>query len=354
MMPRGEDKAKAMIRAGIPAPSLALRMGNDVVRERAGVVYRELRTRSLINRCTAERMPFEWTVNPYRGCAMGCRYCYAAYTHEFLGVAVPEAFHTSVFVKTGGEVETAQRLITVLRRGEQIALGTATDAYQPGEATFGVTRRFLELVASQRGVRLSITTKGALILRDLDLLRRIHERSRLSIHVSLISADAALLRRIEPLAPPPEVRLEVMRRLADAGLDVSLSLAPVLPALTDSEQDLELLLGRVRAAGVRAFSYVLLFLRSPTREKYLRWLASAFPRYLEAYEAAYQGRVYLGGGYKRRTEALLERLRERHGFSNAWTGQPETAQPRQLSLWPSAVGRDASALGPSVIPLYRQ
>lgn len=325
-----------MLRPGVPAPSLAPRMGHEIVRERAGVAYRELRTRSLLNRCTSERMPFEWTVNPYRGCAMGCRYCYATYTHEFLGLEPPEAFHSSVFVKTGGETETAQRLLAVRRRGEQIALGTATDPYQPGESDFKVTRRFLELVATQRGIRLSITTKGAVILRDLRLLRRIHERSSLSIHVSLISPHAELLRRIEPLAPPPEVRLEVMRQLAEAGLDVSLSLAPVLPALTDSEQDLDLLLERVRAAGVRAFSHVLLFLRSPTREKYLRWLGSAFPRYLPAYQAAYATRVYLGGAYRRRLDALLERLRERHGLAKAWSQERAAERPRkpeQLPLW---------------------
>src|SRR5262245_48650289 len=263
-----------MIRPGVAAPNLEPRLGKQVVRERAGVAYRELRTRSLINRCSSERMPFEWTANPYRGCAMGCRYCYAAYTHEYLGVAVPESFHSSVFVKTGGELETATRLLAVRRRGDTIALGTATDPYQPGEAGFGVTRRFLEQVAGLRALRLTITTKGAVILRDLELLRRIHERSELAIHVSLISPHAELLRKIEPLAPPPEARLGVMRQLVEAGLDVRLTLAPVLPGLTDSEEDLELLLERVKQCGVRAFSFVLLFLRSPTREKYLRWLAA--------------------------------------------------------------------------------
>lgn len=325
-----------MLRPGVPAPSLAPLMGQEIVRERKGVAYRELRTRSLLNHCTSEQMPFEWTVNPYRGCAMGCRYCYAAYTHEFLGAAVPESFHSSVFVKTGGEAGTLERLRAALRRGERIALGTATDPYQPGEATFQVTRRFLELVVSQRGVRLSITTKGAVILRDLELLRRIHERSRLRIQVSLISPHAELLRRVEPLAPPPEVRLEVMRRLAEAGLAVSVSVAPVLPALTDAERDLDLLLAKVRATGVRAFSYVLLFLRSPTREKYLRWLGAAFPRHLPAYEAAYAARAYLGGPYRRRLEALLERLGERHGFENAWRRESVEATPtehEQLRLW---------------------
>jgi DNA repair photolyase len=261
-----------------------------------------------------DNKPFEWTVNPYRGCAMGCRYCYAAYTHEFMGIAVPEQFHSLIYVKTGGDEETARRINTVIRRGERIALGTATDPYQPGEAESGVTRRFLEMVARTRGVRLGITTKGALVLRDLDLLRRIHARSSLSVHVSLISMRADLLRRLEPWAPPPEVRIEVMRRLVEAGLVVSLGLAPVLPALTDSERDLDELLAQAAAAGVRHVFSNVLFLRSPTREKYLRWLEAEFPRYLEAYRRAYEGRVYLRGRYRERIDEVLLRLRRKHGF----------------------------------------
>ena len=325
-----------MIRPGVPAPSLAGRMAEAPFRERGGVAYRELQTRCLINRCTSPRMPFEWTVNPYRGCAMGCRYCYAAYTHEFMGIATPEAFHSTVFVKTGGHDETARRLAAVVRSGARIALGTATDPYQPGEADLNVTRRFLECVAQHRGARLGITTKGALILRDLALLRRIHERSSLAVSVSLVSPHAELLRRLEPLAPPPAVRLEVMRRLAESGIRVALAVMPVLPALTDAEADLDLLLGRAREAGVRRLAGNVLFLRSPTREKYLRWLAAEFPRYLEAYQRAYAGRVYLGGRYRRWIDERLSRLRAKHGFGPrddepAWSAP---ARAEQLGLWP--------------------
>jgi DNA repair photolyase len=310
-------------------------MAERPFRERGGVAYRELLTRSLLNRCDSPRMPFEWTVNPYRGCAMGCRYCYAAYTHEFMGIAMPEAFHSTVFVKAGGEAETARRLAAVVRSGARIALGTATDPYQPGEADLKVTRRFLEQVAQHRGVRLGITTKGALILRDLPLLRRIHERSSLAVSVSLISPHLELLRRLEPLAPPPALRLEMMRRLAEAGIRVSLSVMPVLPALTDAEPDLDELLSRARQAGVRRLGWNVLFLRSPTREKYLRWLGAEFPRYLEAYRRAYAGRVHLGGRYRRWIEERLTRLRDKHGFSRreaepAWA---PVVRAEQLGLW---------------------
>jgi DNA repair photolyase len=320
------------VRSGVPAPNLSPRMGADDIGQKGGVTYRELRTRSLVNRCGVDRMPFEWTVNPYRGCAMGCRYCYAAYTHEFMGITVPETFHSLVYVKTDGP-ETDRQLRRAVRRGERIALGTATDPYQPGEAERRVTRRFLETVARHRGVRLGITTKGALVLRDLDVLKRIAERSDVSVHVSLISTRAELLRRLEPWAPPPEVRLEVMRRLTEAGITVWLGLAPVLPALTDDERGLDDLLGQVAAAGVRhAFANVL-FLRSPTREKYLRWLAAEFPRYLEAYRRAYDGRVYLRGAYRTRIDETLLRLRRKHGFAEPRPTRQYDGPAVQLSLF---------------------
>jgi len=323
------------VRPGVPAPSLRARMAPEPFRERGEVRYLELESRSLLNRCVSERMPFDWTVNPYRGCAMGCRYCYAAYTHEFMGITTPESFHSTVYVKTGAEAETARQLPSIVRRGQLVALGTATDPYQPGETDLGVTRRFLEAAVQMRGLRLGITTKGAIILRDLDLLRRIHERSSLQVHVSLISPDAALLRRLEPLAPPPPVRIEVMRRLVETGLRVGLSLAPILPALTDAEADLDALLGAVAAAGVRTVSCVVLFLRSPTKEKYLRWLEAEFPRLVEAYRHAYGGRVYLRGGYRLRIDAMVKRLREKHGLGPSFAGASDRGIeiPRQLSLW---------------------
>jgi DNA repair photolyase len=305
------------------------------VRERGGVVYRELETRSLVNRCDSPRVPFEWTVNPYRGCAMGCRYCYAAYTHEYLGLEATESFHTAIYAKTGDLLETTRRLVTTVRRGERVALGTATDPYQPGEAELRVTRRFLERAAQLRGLRLGITTKGAIILRDLDLLLRIHERSRLSVQVSLNSLDADLLRRIEPWAPPPEVRIEVLRRLVGGGLRVGLSLSPILPGITDQEASLDALIGRAAGVGVKRMWGSLLFLRSPTREKYLDFVAREFPRYLEAYERAYASSSHLTGRYRQRIEETVRRLRQKHGLDSEDAAESGAYPrlPEQLDLF---------------------
>jgi DNA repair photolyase len=163
-------------------------------------------------------------------------------------------------------------------------------------------------------VRLGLITKGALILRDIELLQTIHRRSRLNVHVSLVSPHPDLVRKLDPWAPPPDVRIEILRRLTEAGIDTCLALSPVLPGLTDDEASLDVLLQRVAAAGVRRLFSNVLFLRSPTREKFLKWLGVEFPRYLEAYERAYATRVYLEGPYRKTIDALVRRLGRKHGL----------------------------------------
>jgi DNA repair photolyase len=315
------------------------------------VDYRALATRSLMNHCTSPRVPFPWTVNPFRGCAMGCRYCYAAYTHEFLGLSGQDDFHTLVYVKQPDGPDTERALDRAVRRGELVALGTATDPYQPAEAEARVTRRFLEAVARRRGVRLALVTKGALVLRDLALLRRIHRTSRLTVNVSLVSTRDDLLRRLEPWAPSPETRLRVLGQLVGAGLDAGLSIAPVLPGLTDGEAVLDDLMRRAAAAGVRRVGWRFLFLRSPTREKFFRWLETDFPHLLPAYRRAFAGRSYLDGRYQRRVGALLERLRDRHGLIAASFEPPPApgAGDRQLPLFPGGV-QSRDSMGREPIP----
>jgi DNA repair photolyase len=156
------------------------------------------------------------------------------------------------------------------------------------------------------------------------------------VRVSLISPHADLIRRLDPWAPPPAVRIEMMRRLNETGIDAGLGLAPILPALTDDEPSLDRLLGEVAAAGVKRMFMNVLFLRSPTKEKYLRWLGAEYPRYLEAYERAYAGRVYLHGSYRDRLSDLVRRLKRKHGFMEEnGDDRGPAAAPEQLGLWPA-------------------
>ena len=183
-----------------------------------GVEFRTMAARSMLNRVVSKRMPFfTWGLNPYRGCEFGCRYCYARYTHEFLDKDDPELFEREIFIKDHAAWLLRQELRQV-KEGEEIALGTATDPYQPVERQARVMRSLLEVFAEQEGLRLGIVTKSTLIERDLDLLTRIAARNRLTLHVTITTPDAKLARVLEPRAPRPDLRFQTVARLREAGL----------------------------------------------------------------------------------------------------------------------------------------
>ena len=179
-------------------------------------------------------MPFAWTINPYRGCEFGCVYCYARYTHEFLELRDPMDFERRIFVKRKA-AEVLERTLARTPIGlDSIAIGTATDPYQPAERTFGLTRSMLEVFARVGGIRLSITTKSNLVVRDLDLLKKIAERSEISVNFSLITMNRRLQRVLEPRAPRPELRLRALRELAAEGIRCNVLMMPMIPGLTDA------------------------------------------------------------------------------------------------------------------------
>jgi DNA repair photolyase len=315
-----------MNRPGVPAPNFVKRIG-VVVERRPGVDFQELHSRSLMNRLSLPSMPFGWTVNPFRGCEFGCRYCYARPTHEYLGHGEPEEFEERIYVKRGED----QQLLADLRRardsGQEIALGAATDPYQPAEGRFEVTRQVLQAMARVQGLRVGITTKSALVTRDLDLLGTIAAASELWVNFSVISLDAALLRLLEPRAPRPDLRLRAMRTLSAAGIRTRVFIMPVLPLITDGAAGLGELLRAARASGAREAIAQPLFLEFLERE--FPW---AVPRYRELYpEPGNAPRAYREG-----MERLVARLAREAGFSarsrDERVRDEASARPRQLSL----------------------
>ena len=244
---------------GVPAPAFVKRIG-AIVDQRRSVEFRPLETEELVNRLKDPRFPFGWTVNPFRGCEFGCRYCYARPTHGYLGHADPAEFESRIYVKQAHPSKLASRLRRALESGEEVAIGAVTDPYQPAEARFEVTRRVLEAIARVPGLRVGITTKSAGIARDVELLTEIAGRSDLIVNISLASMNAQLLRRIEPRAPRPDLRLEAMAKLVAAGVPARLFAMPVLPFLTDTEVGLRTLFtearqgGLVRQSGMCSFS----------------------------------------------------------------------------------------------------
>lgn len=240
-----------------PAAGGTLPLGPQVGDHGAEVIYREIPCKSIIGRSRGAETggyPFSHTINPYRGCEIGCTYCYARYTHGYLGLDDPFAFERQVFVKLGADRRVARDLCDAHFAGAEIAIGTATDPYQPAERRYRVTRRILEKLATFSGLTLSITTKSPLILDDLHLLLRLARKSSLTIHMSLVSLDGDVIRRLEPKAATPEKRLETIATLARHGLRVGLFLMPIIPGINDDPRQIARLETAARRAGA-AFVY---------------------------------------------------------------------------------------------------
>jgi DNA repair photolyase len=290
-----------------------------------------------------------WTVNPYRGCSFGCRYCYARYTHEFLGIEDPLAFERWIFVKVVAanalECEATERKL----RARPIAIGTATDPYQPAEGRYGLTRGLLEVLARYRGLQLSITTKSSLVARDLDLLSRIHERSSLSVHLSLTTLGRGLARQLDPGAPTPARRLRTVRALAAAGLHVGVAAVPILPKLTDDEDSLHGLFEAARSSGSSWVGTGPLFLASASRRYFLAWLRKRKPELLPHYRALYRRGIDVDPVWRQALRERIERIRKLTGMPahppHRWAKDPES--PPQLTL-PGLLAPPASRCAPAI------
>src|SRR5579872_1828614 len=223
---------------------------SDLLESKRQVEYFELPAHSILNR-TKPGMPFAWTINPYRGCEFACRYCYARYTHEFMEMA-PEEFEDKIYAKAH-VAELLRRDLRKADRSEGIAIGTATDPYQPAERRFGRTRAILEVFAGDRGRRVSIITKSDLIVRDIPLLLELKRANVLHVSLTITTLDTELARLLEPRAPRPDLRLAAVERLAQAGISVGVNPNPILPLLTDSEQSLDGLAAAASKAGATYF-----------------------------------------------------------------------------------------------------
>jgi DNA repair photolyase len=310
-----------------------------VIGQQKDIRYIGSRARAILNPPERTGMPF-WSINPYVGCALGCAYCYARYAHGYVADRAAAAnplrpdlqpgtddlppwlaFERRVFVKENA-ADVLRRTLRhgsarhqALARGEWMTIGTATDPYQPAERHFRVTRSILEVLAEHEGLGVSVITKSPLITRDIDLLVRIARRSSVRLHVSLISTDRELARRIEPRAPTPEARLRAIARLAGAGLHVTVNVMPILPGITDGPAQLDALVSAIAATGAQAIGACALRLRSAARQRYLPWVAQEFPELAARYHATYVRDHRTGERYRRGLSRVMGRLCARHGIA---------------------------------------
>ena len=295
------------------------------------VEYFSLESRSILNRCSSPRMPFTWTINPYRGCEFGCQYCYARYTHEFMELRGGREFEEKIYAKD----RAAEILRAELRRrvDGSIAIGTSTDPYQPAERRFGVTRGILEVLASERGRSLYITTKSDLIRRDVELLQAVARANVLHLNITITTTDADLARKLEPRAPRPDLRLEAVAELARAGLSVGVLMNPLLPGITDGSANLDAVARAAAAAGARYLGGGILFLQPCAQKVFFPFLDREFPHLAARYRERFTRNPYLRGPYADVIHHRVACIRERHHLA-AWPVdyEPELPTASQLLL----------------------
>lgn len=315
----------------IPLTGIArLASQGSVLAEKRRVEYRTLPTRKWLNRCSSQRVPFDWSINPYRGCEYGCKYCYARYTHEFMERRNPLTFETEIYAKDWDTVAFRGELKSV-KSGQILGIGTATDPYQPAERKFARTRQLLQALLTLRSVSIFITSKSDLIPRDIDLLQQLSQHNRVGVTLSVTTMDRDLARLTEPFAPRPDLRMKAVSQLAQAGIRIGVIANPVLPLITDSEANLESVARAAKAAGAYQFGANLLFLKPCSQRVFFPFLAEKFPQHLKRYEASYAQGAYLKGKYPERIRELADSIRARVGISardlqNVVLPQPPDAQ----------------------------
>jgi DNA repair photolyase len=293
-------------------------------------------------------VPFEWTINPYRGCEFGCHYCYARYTHEYMELDGGE-FEKKIYVKKDAaallawDVARKYSYQSQASGGEypdHIAIGTATDPYQPAEKEYGVTRACLEELAKHEGLSISVITKSNQIVRDIDVFKRIAERSSLSLNVTITTLRPRLARLLEPRAPRPDLRVAAIKQLSDAGLAVGVSASPLIPGITDREGDLEAVAAAVRAAGAQWFFSNALFLMPSSAKQFFPFVRQKFPRLAKQYEEWYAKNGYAPEEYRRKAAERVAKIRKEHGFSTRpWEERTRPGPCSQMSLsWNGGAG----------------
>ena len=280
-----------------------------------GITFHEVLCKSALNRIPSAGalLPFQYTVNGYRGCSHACRYCFARPTHEYLDLDCGNDFDTQVIVKTN--------VVDVLRcelnrrswRRETVALGTNTDPYQRAEGRYALMPGIIGALADS-GTPLSILTKGTLLRRDLPLIADAAEQVPVSLAVSLAIGDPVLHKQVEPGTPSPQARLGLIAAIRESGLDCHVMVAPVLPYLTDSVEHLDGLLRQIAEAGASGVTVFGLHLRGSTRGWFMSWLARAYPQLVGQYRELYRRGAYLPPSYRDELRARAAPLITKYGL----------------------------------------
>ncbi|MDX3853022.1 Rv2578c family radical SAM protein [Streptomyces sp. AK02-01A] len=285
-----------------------------------GITFHEIRARSIVNRVPgASRMPFEWTVNPYRGCSHACVYCFARKTHSYLDLDTGLGFDSQIVVKINAPELVRRHLGSRSWHGAHIAMGTNVDCYQRAEGRYRLMPGIITALRD-RANPFSILTKGTLILRDLELIRQAASVTEVGISVSVGFTDQELWRTVEPGTPSPERRLDVVRAMADSGIGCGVLMAPVIPFLGDGPEQLRATVRAIAAAGATSVTPLVLHLRPGAREWFMAWLEQHHPRLVARYERMYAASAYAPKWYQRQITRQVHELANEFGIGPASRG----------------------------------
>jgi DNA repair photolyase len=293
-------------------------------------IYREEPCKTALNK--TKGMPFRWTLNPYMGCVHRCSYCYVRAYEKRADRPFDARYGTSIRVKTNVAQVLRWELHKRSWQRETVAIGAATDPYQPAEGQYRLTRGCLEALAGVHNP-FGLITRGPMIVRDIDVLQEASRRAKVGINVSIPTLDQDVWRKTEPGTSPPRQRLRAVRMLTDAGIRVNISMAPILPGISDAPEQIEEVVRAARDAGADGIWGNLLHLRSGTREHFMSQVARDWPHLLQRYREMYRYDAYLSDETKAPTLQLLAEIKERNEVGRQGTGLIQPPPPiEQLSL----------------------
>jgi DNA repair photolyase len=282
----------------------------------------------VINRVNGGGLPFDWTINPYRGCSHACTYCFARPTHTYLGMDAGRDFETKIVVKINAPDVLRRELASRRWKGDPIAMGTGTDPYQRVEGRYRLMRGIIRALIDTRNP-FSILTKGTLILRDIDLLQEAAELAPVSAAFSIGTLDESVWRETEPGTPHPKARIDAIRTLTDAGIPTGVLMAPILPGISDSPDQLRAVVEAALDAGATHVSPILLHLRPGVREEFMPWLEQHHPDLVERYETLYR-HSYASSDERRRMGRQVSRIVGSTGHRPA--ERPRDEQPAHRGI----------------------
>ncbi len=285
----------------------------EVAGQRANprVEWVEIKVKSVLNR--VQGMPFKWSINPYRGCAHACVYCYARMTHWYLDQDGVKDWSSRIFVKVNAPEVLRRELRRPTWQHEQVHLGTATDPYQPAEGTYRVTRQILEALRDYK-TPAALVTKSTMVVRDRDVLQQLAKGPGAMVLFSITTVDSKIAREVEPDVPSPQKRLEALRALVEAGIPVGVLLAPVLPGITDDEDLLAAVIEAAKAHGASSLYTNTLHLGDVTRQAFFEYLEHKRPELVSAYARLYRGK-YAPRAYQQKVKEIVTAIKARAQFA---------------------------------------